>query len=1020
MPILVKGSEMTEFHDLEQHLEDVRLMKTFDSCRKLVLAVIKLLDKSVNTEDLTTFDLFTDGDGKLTANGSWFFNDTVVVDKKATYKVLDRNTMNLDFKVFGLNKLSKRIIAWSQALTPNFEDEPFNSKFAVGIDFVIPASHDRVVIVLSNNYVIRTLELHDPLTATFKEILSKWDAISDFSNKRVLHTQLWESLDLHPINKKFYEGISERFINLRQHLVQNKILDERHASQFANRLIGRLVFCWFMRKKNYIDAQADYFNSIPYIDGTEYYREKLEALFFGILNKPISERVHPDTFTPYLNGGLFEEKTDDLVKNPLLSFPKNYFDDLYIFLNSYNFTTDESTSEFQQVAIDPEMLGRIFENLLAEIIEESGEQARKAKGAFYTPREIVDYMCRESLREYLLSVLPKDANVKQRLGQLIDGTDREFIDQDHNWRRDWKPYKEGIIEALDNLRILDPACGSGAYPMGMLQLLVKMYERLEPRFDHHKAKLQIMEKNIYGVDIEPMAVEISRLRAWLSLIVEIGVETKYVQPLPNLDFKFVSANSLIPLSEQRNLTIGEDPDLSQKLQDIREKYFATELLKKKEKLRAEYEKLISVEVGLFGESSRTTQLKTHRPFDAESVAIFFDPIHMFGIKNFDIVISNPPYVHSQDMVKGSQADTRKFISKTYKYAKGNWDLYIAFFERGLDLLGPNGVLTYITPDKWLSKPFGDALREGTIDQIHSILIAGRKVFTTATVDSIITLFNVIPSDEIEIYGYLKGSIHLKNSYLKSNLSKPYNLDFLFSDHLELLERLLEDSIPLASLAVCENSCGTNDAYLLKKLIFDAPNGFDPLLHMRLVNTGTLGKFHDRWGVDRITYLGEKYTFPVVNKDRFLETFPNSYSKKSIRKKLIVKGLNLLDASIDESGEVVPGIPTLIVSSEDIHNLYFALGLLNSRFAIFYIKERYPASSYNQGTTFTKDMLNKLPIPKSMSKIAQAQIGNKAMEIVREKERNISTDTTLLEDELNCLVYRLYQLSQDEVKLIVGN
>jgi type II restriction/modification system DNA methylase subunit YeeA len=228
------------------------------------------------------------------------------------------------------------------------------------------------------------------------------------------------------------------------------------------------------------------------------------------------------------------------------------------------------------------MLGRIFENLLAEIVEETGEQARKAKGAFYTPREIVDYMCKETLKEYLKSKMPEDEHRDQRLYQLIDAPDKDFQDQDHNWRRDWNPYKKAILEALDELKVLDPACGSGAYPIGMLQLLVRVYERLEARFDSYKTKLQIIEKNIFGVDIEPMAIEISRLRTWLSIVVDEESDSRKIKPLPNLEFKFVSANSLVDLDQSGQATLyGEDPELENKLRDLRDSYFNTESLNKK-------------------------------------------------------------------------------------------------------------------------------------------------------------------------------------------------------------------------------------------------------------------------------------------------------------------------------------------------------------------------------------------------------------------------------------------------------
>ncbi len=1008
---------MSNFNEVRARTKEIELNPSFDGCKRLILSVIKMLDSTIDSTNLDFFELFTDDGRKLAANASWFLSDTKVKDHKATYQICASNTLNIDFKLFGVQKMSKRVISWSQALTPNFEDEEFYQDLNLGIDFVVPKSFDRVAIVLSKNYVVRTLELHGSLTATFAEILNKWENLSSFENKNLVHATLWDSFDLSPINQKFYEGIQTHYTWLCQFLTQGEILDQNHAAQFSNRLIGRIIFSWFLDKKGLINNEMQYFRPDLFASSNEYYRNKLEVLFFEVLNKPILNRTNSDQRTPYLNGGLYESKAFDLQGDIKLDFPANYFDSLFSFFNSFNFTTDESTSQFQQVAIDPEMLGRIFENLLAEIVEETGEQARKAKGAFYTPREIVDYMCRESLRKYLLNKITPDPYLEQRLFQLIDAPDREFQDQDHNWRRDWKPYRESFLNALDEMKVLDPACGSGAFPMGMLQLLIKVYDRLEPRFDHHKAKLQILERNIFGVDIEPMAVEISRLRAWLSIVVDVDKESEGVKPLPNLDFKFVCANSLVPLSGDQGIMFGEDPELSGKLQAIREKFFDTEMEDKKIRLRKNYESLVTQEVSLFGESFRTTQLKTYRPFDADVSASFFDPKQMFGIDKFDIMIANPPYINSQMMVKNGNKDLRDFISSSYKFAKGNWDIYIAFFERGLQLLTADGVLVYITPDKWLAKRFGDSLRIGTLSRMESILIAGRKVFETANVDSIITVINTRESTLLKILNFEEGEVITKREVEKSLLEAPFVLDFLFSNHVDFLVRIEKECTTLESIARCETSVFINDAYRLKPLISELEGEFDPSVHLRVVNTGTISKYFDRWGLTKMTYLGNKYLHPVVDKLKFSEEFDNAYSSKSIKPKLIVKGLNLLDACFDEQGQVIPGIPTLVVQSESTDDLLFSMAIINSKFASFYLKERFPASSYNQGTTFTVDMINQLPIPSSLSKKQKKIIVDLVKKVLNAKNKDPKADTSDLQESLNRNVYELFNLNENEIKMI---
>jgi hypothetical protein len=234
-------------------------------------------------------------------------------------------------------------------------------------------------------------------------------------------------------------------------------------------------------------------------------------------------------------------------------YPDGYFKSLYAKLDEYNFTTEESSSDYQQVAIDPEMLGRIFENLLASMNPETGENARKANGAFYTPREIVDYMCRESLRQHLYThATTGDIVMTDKIDSIIDTPDYLW-ENDKSNITDTIPHilRNNIRTALDTMQILDPACGSGAYPIGMLQAMLRIYMRIDRDTDEYKKKKTILEKNIYGVDKDPIAIDISRLRAFLALIVDQEYipsrENGGIDTLPNLDFKFVCANTLIPI-----------------------------------------------------------------------------------------------------------------------------------------------------------------------------------------------------------------------------------------------------------------------------------------------------------------------------------------------------------------------------------------------------------------------------------------------------------------------------------------
>ena len=674
-----------KFNSIDNALEKLEENNTFDNGLEVVKSVINLLGIKEGKDELVSFK-------KLKDNPNWTVNAHGYEDRKASYVLAGDNDKNIDFKFFWTTRPSKRLISNIIALTPNFEDEEFYSNKNIGIDFILPEEANRVIIVLSKNYKIRTLEISQELSNTQKEIFTKWHQDFDFSNKAQVHQVLWDSFDIFPINKEFYEEISSFFIELVQHLEKNKILDKKHCSQFTNRLIGRLIFCWFLRKKDFIQEDEKFFDPEGK-DSTKYYRKKLEPLFFEILNTPIEERVYIKAYqTPFLNGGLFEPREHDFYEEDKIIFPRDYFQRFYSFLNRYNFTTDESTADFQQVAIDPEMLGRIFENLLAEEVKETGEQARKDKGAFYTPREIVDYMCKESLKNYLLEKFNEEKEKEIIVNLLFDKKEHDF-DQDDKTKI--KPYKNKIIDALDEVKIIDPACGSGAFPIGMMQLILAIYERLESRLDHYKTKLKIIEKNIYGVDIEPMAAEISRLRTWLSLVVDdelIPNENNLgVDPLPNLEFKFVCANSLIPLDDSGKMSFGDNPALEEKIQNVRDRYFKTNSEKIKIKMKKDFEELINKKDTLFEKSKKQKQLLTYHPFNSENITQFFNPKFMFGIKEgFDIVVGNPPYVST----KGVNGNDKKTLKEAFGFFD---DLYSHFYFKGLEITKSNtGILAYIT------------------------------------------------------------------------------------------------------------------------------------------------------------------------------------------------------------------------------------------------------------------------------------------------------------------------------------
>jgi hypothetical protein len=618
----------------------------------------------------------------------WFEAHPHFRGNRACFALTPKEEAILEAKFFAIKKRSKLFIAGSVNFTPNFEDRDYtrnDPNMKVGIDFFLTPEKDSVIVVLSDKGNLRLVELSGRLTNTQNEIFTLWHNIAQIKDKNALHATIWDSFKLSSLNKKFYEGIANSFTSLTQHL-QKDNAEEQLANQFANRLHGRLLFLWFLRKKNIINESKEYF-TIGDKNDTEYYANTLSTLFFNVLNN--EDHKDLDSITPYLNGGLFDQKLDGTYWNAHSpTFPAGFFKNLYEHFDCFNFTTDESTPEYEQIAIDPEMLGRVFESFLATLTTETGAQAKKANGAFYTPREIVSYMSRESLRQYLYGALDAGVTLKSSVDDLLDLTDSEWALAGTNSKRDAvaKEDRERIMDALREIKVLDPAVGSGAFPMGILHKILSLFERLAPNFDSYETKLSILKDNIYGVDIDPAAIEISRLRAWLSIIVD-AKDIKKIKPLPNLEFKFVCANSLIGLDDSEKISFKHDPNLKSTLIRIRDEYYATSSKIKKEKLQKDYVKLTH---GNLFDTGETLQIKSYEPFEKGASTSFYDPELMHGVGIFDVVIGNPPYVST----KGRGETDKKILKDIYGFAD---DLYSHFYFKGLEITKQDtGVLSFIT------------------------------------------------------------------------------------------------------------------------------------------------------------------------------------------------------------------------------------------------------------------------------------------------------------------------------------
>ena len=399
------------------------------------------------------------------------------------------------------------------------------------------------------------------------------DRFDKLKGKPIYLNDLFDAFSVEKLNKDFFKSYKEYFENFCDHLVKqsgyrqlllgsSKELEKGWKNEqakpirdFSKKLMGRIVFLQFLQKKGWMGVPAsnkDWVGGdtkflqnlfLTYLDQEHFHSKALKTLFFETLNSKRTNQLAPAVIgknikIPYLNGGLFDK---DISFENDIDFPIDLFKNLLDFFEQYNFTIDENDPYDSEVGIDPEMLGHIFENLLEE---------NREKGAFYTPKEIVHYMCHESLIQYLRTHLPECTEDDSPATKALENFIRNGITEDRNDKKNFVVQQAKRIEKLlDKVKICDPAIGSGAFPMGMLQEIFKAKTALDLTLDHAEVKKQIIQNCIYGVDIENGAVEIARLRFWLALVVD---ETE-PQPLPNLDYKIMQGNSLLEQFEDISL-----------------------------------------------------------------------------------------------------------------------------------------------------------------------------------------------------------------------------------------------------------------------------------------------------------------------------------------------------------------------------------------------------------------------------------------------------------------------------------
>ena len=1053
------------------------------------------------------------------------------------------------------------------------------NRLTIGFTDRRPHKTDETRDVLGQVTLIKDIRLNNPhrahldiLSELSLEACANWmDANKKPKNFDGLLSAWLAKLDTEALNKQFYRKLFAWY----EWAVETATFptDENRVikpEEHVIRLITRLLFIWFIKEKGLVaDAlfnKAQIQNLLKETDfdsGDAYYRAVLQNLFFATLNTEIDKRKFstvgyatnrdfsryrykdqmgdPNKLlelfgkTPFINGGLFDcldsweatgnesYRIDCFSDNQYhkLSIPNRLFFDaqqgLIPLLEHYKFTVEENTPIEQEVALDPELLGRVFENLLAAYNPETGATVRKQTGSYYTPRAIVDYMVEEALVATLSQKCdPTDGDAKlwdERLHYLLDYA--QAFDDANEWFDDAET--DGIVRAISELKILDPAVGSGAFPVGMLHKLTLALRRLDPdntrweqlqkeravqraeiafdtqddearreelveidetfkryRDSDFGRKLYLIQNSIFGVDIQPVACQIAKLRFFISLAIEQVPEQNAanfgIKPLPNLETRFIAANTLIGLKAQGTLTSNTARDLEQALRDNREQHFHATTRQRKRACKLKDEELrteLATELQHFGMSDTDAErIAQWDPYDQNATADWFDSEWMFGItEGFDVVIGNPPYIQLQK--EGGRLGNL-YQDKSFDTFVRTGDIYCLFYEKAHKLSKNNGHVCFITSNKWMRAGYGKKLRDYFIQHTQPIqlLDMGPDVFDAA-VDTNILLFQNTVTDVSDTFSGVSISADFDRQtgniaqYLidhgatmeTPDIGEPWAI--LSSRELNLKRQIENIGVPLKDWDIKIYRgivTGCNEAFIIdeakrEQLIAQDSKSAEiikPLLRGRDVK-----RYHVQQSGFYILATG--YDLDISEKYPAIYNHLEAVGKQMESGKIRTRGKGLFDrddqgvnwwnlracayySEFDnkkivypetthsanffyDSGEFFLDKTCFMITGSDLKIL---VGLLSSTLMTFAYK-RYCGGTVlgAKGYQYNKHALEKLPvvkIPASQQQSFTALVD----QILDAKHINPDADVLTLENEIDKLVYALYNLTEDGIAIVEGS
>ena len=980
-------------------------------------------------------------------------------------------------------------------------------------------------------------------------------------------------LDTEELNKQFYRKLFAWYewavAEAKFPTDENRVIKpEEHVI----RLITRLLFIWFIKEKGLVADELfnkaqiqDLLKEDDFDNGDSYYRAVLQNLFFATLNTEIDKRKFskgnnsdhrnssvyrykkqmrdPDRLlelfdqTSFINGGLFDcldsfkatgeggYRIDCFSDKQYhkLSIPNRLFFDenrgLLPLLEHYKFTVEENTPIEQEVALDPELLGRVFENLLAAYNPETGATVRKQTGSYYTPRAIVDYMVEEALVVTLSQKCnPTDGDTKlwdERLHYLLDYA--QAFDDANEWFDDVE--KDTVVRAISELKVLDPAVGSGAFPMGMLHKLTLALRRLDPdnnrwenlqkeralqraevafdtqddptrreelieidetfkryRDSDFGRKLYLIQNSIFGMDIQPVACQIAKLRFFISLAIEQELEQNAenfgIKPLPNLETCFIAANTLIGLKAQGTLTSNKARDLEQALRNNREQYFHATTRQRKRACKqkdAELRAELATELKRFGMSADDAERIAHwDPYDQNATADWFDSEWMFGItEGFDVVIGNPPYIQLQ---KDGGRLGNLYQSCGFDTFIRTADIYCLFYEKAHKLSKNNGHVCFITSNKWMRAGYGKKLRDYFITHIQPVqlLDMGPDVFD-ATVDTNILLFQNTLSDVPDAFrGVSLGADFDKQTSGISQYLTDYGANIeipakgapwaiLSSAELAIKRKIEDIGKPLKDWDINIYRgivTGCNEAFIIdefkrEELIDQDPKSVEiikPLLRGKDVK-----RYHAQQG--KFYILATGYDIDILHKYPIIFNHLETLGKEIDSGIIKTKGKGLFNR--DDQGEnwwnlracayyaefdkekivwqEMAKEGTFLINRNRSYsldttriltgrNLLYLLGILNSQFFLFAFKNYYAGGHLgSKGVRFKSEFMKSFPAPPIIeaNQHIATEMETLVEKIIDAKQVDSDADISDQENKIDKLVYALYDLTPEEIAIVEG-